>query len=401
MKRFSLSEKFKRKAAAKAPLEIERPSKQEEPLLRKWFLRGILLLMVAALAYFVLKDVFFVEVRGLIRPEKITVESPSDGIFIPLASVGDVVEPNKPVAKIYNPQLEAEIKALTKSLRLLELWREKLKEENAARKELEELRQKVDKAFRLYTVPDPKALREELDSLYQQRKYLLEDLVDKERKLKRLKELVTVGAATESELLTLKSTIDKIRSSISALNSKIARLKDELRRAEQLKRLAKEIKEVVGFNPLYPNLASIDRDIDTIRSRLKVLESKLSVEFISFPFRVKVSSALPSGSYVVKGTNVLSVLNVEKYFVIAYVPPKLVSKLYRGEFVKILLPNGDKLKGKIVNFEPSLVLKPPVLVGPLEKRELVLPVKIQILGDEREVRELVYEDMPVVVVFGK
>ena len=401
MKRFSLSERFKKKAAAPLPTEIERPQKEREPVLRKWLLRSFILILLAGTIYFVFKDVFFVKVKGLIKPEKITVQSNIDGVFIAFASVGDTVEPNKVIGKVYNPSVESEINALKDTLNLLLNWREKLKQENLSRKELSEFNYKLNEISQSMKFSNPKTIKKELESFYRERALLIENKVELSRKLNQIKKLIEIGAATEIELESIKAKLIQIESQISAVNSKITLLRERLKKAKEFQKLAEETKKTLGINPLLPNIASIDAEISSIKSRIQVLESKVSSEFISFPYRVKVAAILPSGTRVVKGTQLLTVFNTEKYYVIAYVPPEKGKGIYRGEMARIILPNGAKLKGVVEGFEPSLILKPAVLVGPLEKRSLVLPVRIKILGNEKEVRKIVYENMPVTIVFNR
>lgn len=401
MRRFSLSERFKRKASAPLPTDIERPQEGKEPVLRKWLLRGVILLFLAGLFYFVFKDVIFVKVKGLVRPEKIIVQARTDGTFIAFASVGDIVEPGKVVGKIYNPAVESEIRSLKSTLNLLLNWRDKLEKENLSRKEQLEFNYKLSELSEAARFSDPETIRKELNTLYRERALLLESRADLIRKMRRVKKLIKVGAATELDLESLRDKLVRLESQISAVNSRIAVLREKLKKSEEFKQIAGKMKETIGVNPLLPNIASIDSEISAIKSRIEVLESKVSEEFISFPYKVKVASILPSGTNVVKGTQLLSVFNLQKYFVIAYVPPDRSKGIYKGERVGIVLPNGAKLKGVVEGFEPTLVLKPAVLVGPLEKRSLVLPVRIKILENDKEVRKIVYENMPVTIVFNR
>ena len=400
MKRFSFSSKLRQKAKAPIPTEIERPTQEKEPVLRKWLLRSFLIALVIALAYFVFRDILFTEVKGLVKPEKIVVQSNTDGIFISMVSIGDVVEPNHLIAKVYNPDLEAEIGALKQTLNLLISWRDRLKDENLVRKELTEFNQKLSTLSASLTFSDPETIKKQLKALYRERAAILEDIANLSRRLKQVRELLNVGAATQLEVDSIQSKLVNLQASLSTVNLKISELRERLKKAEEFKVLEKKVEESTGINPMLPNIASIDSEIASIKSRLEVLESKVSNEFISFPHRVKVASILPSGTQVVKGTQLLSVLDMDRFYVVAYLPPDKAKDVYRGQEVKIILPNGAKLKGTVESFEPTLVLKPAVLVGPLEKRTLVLPVRIKISG-EKEVRKLVYENMPVTVVFGR
>lgn len=401
MKRFPLSEKFKKKATAPLPTEIERPQAEKEPVLRKWLLRGVLIILLVGVIYFVFRDIFFVKVKGLVKPEKITVQANTDGVFIALASVGETVEPNRVVGKIYNPAIEAEIKALNESIKLLTAWREKLKSENLTRKELTEFNLQLTKASQSLKFSSPETIRKKLESLYEERASLIESITQLSEKLRRIKELIQVGAATELDFESVESKLIRLQSDLSAINSKISDLEERLKKAEEFQKIEKKISRNLEINPLLPDIVSIDSKIDSIKSRIHVLESEVSSEFISFPFKVKIASILPSGTRVIKGTQVLTALNVQRYYVVAYVPPDRGKGIYVGENVKVILPNGVKLKGTVEGFEPTLVLKPAVLVGPLEKRSLVLPVRIRLLGKEKEVRKIVYENMPVTVVFNK
>ena len=401
MRRFSLSERFKKKASAPLPTDIERPQGEKEPVLRKWLLRGVILFFLASLIYFVFKDVLFVKVKGLIKPEKITVLSNTDGVFISMASVGDILNPGKVVGKVYNPAIESEIKSLKSTLSLLLSWREKLKKENLSRKERLELKYKLSELSEAIRFSDPQTIRKELNTLFRERAFLIENRADLLRNIERVKKLIEIGAATELDLESLRDKLVRLESRISMINSRIAVLQEELKKAEEFRKIAEKIKKTVGENPLLPTIASIDSEISSIKSRIEVLESKVADEFISFHYRVKVASILPSGTRVIKGTQLLSVFNLQKYYVIAYVPPDRAKGIYKGEQVDIILPNGAKLKGVIEGFEPSLVLKPAILVGPLEKRSLVLPVRIKILEKDREVRKVVYENMPVTIVFNR
>ena len=401
MKRFSLSERFKKKASAPLPTDIERPGREKEPVLRKWLLRGTILLILIGLIYFVFKDIFFVKVKGLIKPEKIVVQSNTDGTFIAFASVGDELDPGKIVGKVYNPEIESEIKSLKSTLNLLLNWRNKLEEENLLRKKQLELNYNLNELSESTRFLEPETLRKELNDLYRERALLIETKVDLLKKKSQIKKLIEVGAATELELESLRDKLIRLESQLSTVNAKIAILKEKLKKAKEFKQIAQKLKETTGTNPLLPNIASLDSEISSIKSRLEVLESKVSGEFISFPYKIKIASILPSGTRVVKGTQLLSVYNLQKYYVIAYVPPDKAKNIYVGEKVGIVLPNKKKLEGIVEGFEPSLVLKPAVLVGPLEKRSLVLPVRIKILEENREVRKIVYENMPVTIVFNR
>ncbi len=401
MKRFSLSERFKKKASAPLPTDIERPGREKEPILRKWLLRGTILLILIGLVYFVFKDILFVKVKGLVKPEKIVVQSNTDGTFIAFASVGDELDPGKIVGKVYNPEIESEIKSLKSTLNLLLNWRNKLEEENLLRKKQLELNYNLNELSESTRFLAPETLRKELNDLYQERALLIKTKVDLSKKKSQIKKLIEVGAATELELESIRDKLIRLESQLSTVNAKIAILKEKLKKAKEFKQIAQKLKETTGTNPLLPSIASIDSEISSIKSRLEVLESKVSGEFISFPYKIKVASILPSGTRVVKGTQLLSVYNLQKYYVIAYVPPDKAKNIYVGEKVDIVLPNKKKLEGIVEGFEPSLVLKPAVLVGPLEKRSLVLPVRIKILEENREVRKIVYENMPVTIVFNR
>lgn len=330
MKRFSFSNKLKQKAKAPVPTEIERPVQEKEPVLRKWVLRGFLVALVIALAYFVFKDILFTEVKGLVKPEKIVVQSNTDGIFISMVSVGDIVEPNRLIAKVYNPDLEAEIKSLKQTLELLISWRDKLKKENLARKELTEFNQELSTLSTSLTFSDTETIRKQLKALYRERAVILENIANLSHRLNQVKELLSVGAATQLEVDSIKSKLASLQSSLSAVNFKINELREKLKKAEEFKLLERKVKESTGVNPMLPNIASIDSEIASIKSRLEVLESKVSSEFISFPHRVKIASILPSGTRVVKGTQLLSVLDMEKFYVVAYLPPDEAKSVYRG-----------------------------------------------------------------------
>ena len=401
MKRFSLSERFKKKASAPLPTDIERPGREKEPVLRKWLLRGTILLILIGLIYFVFKDIFFVKVKGLIKPEKIVIQSNIDGTFIAFASIGDELDPGKIVGKVYNPEIESEIKSLKSTLNLLLNWRSKLEEENLLRRKQLELSYNLSKLSESTKFLDPKTIRTELNNLYRERALLIETKVDLLRKENQIKKLIEVGAATDLEIESLRDKLVRLESQLSTVNAKIALLREKLKKTEEFKQIARKLEETTGANPLLPNIASIDSEISSIKSRLEALESKVSEEFISFPYRIKIASILPSGTRVVKGTQLLSVYNLQKYYVIAYVPPDKAKNIYVGERVGIVLPNKEKIEGVVEGFEPSLVLKPAVLVGPLEKRSLVLPVRIKILEKNREVRKIVYENMPVTIVFNR
>ena len=401
MKRFKLSDALKKKATAPVPTELERPVQAKESPIRKWILRIIIFFIFLSIVYFVFRDIFFVEVKGLIKPEKIVVYAPFNGVFISFTFVGSIVEPNKPIGKIYNPEIESEIKALKDTLKLLVFWRKKLKEENNNRKELEKINQEIRNLTQLYDVPNPQLLKKSLNYLYKQRELLIEKEHQLRRRLIDVKKLVKIGAATKLDLEAIELKLLKIETDINTINSEISKLEDKIKRAEELKKYLKETAKVVDVNPLLPNLSSIDSEISSIEERIQKLSAKVNSEFISFPFKVKVASLIPSGSYVIKGTQVASVFNLNNYYVIAYVPPDRLKRIYIGEYVKVILPNGKKLKGIVSAFKPSLVLKPATLVGPLEKRSLVLPVKIKILLEDKEVRKIVYENMPVTVIFNK
>jgi len=167
MKRFTLTKKLKEKATAPIPTEIERPTERREPPFRKWFFRSFLFIIFLGIVYIVFKDLIFVEIKGLVRPEKITVKAPFDGTFIAFASVGDLVEKDHPIGKIYNSKVESEIKSLQETLKLLLSWKERLEEENSLRGKLEEL----TLSTRTYSLSDLATLRKELQSLYRERGY--------------------------------------------------------------------------------------------------------------------------------------------------------------------------------------------------------------------------------------
>ncbi|GAB6076744.1 HlyD family secretion protein [Desulfurobacterium crinifex] len=392
MKRFTLTKKLKEKASAPIPTEIERPTERKEPPLRKWFFRSFLLIIFLGIVYIVFKDVIFVEIKGLVKPEKITVKAPFDGTFIAFASIGDVVEKDHLIGKIYNSKVESGIKSLQETLKLLLSWEDRLKEENSLRRKLE----KLTLSTRTYSLSDPITLRKELRSLYREREKLVEMAADTEERLKKLKALVEIGAATELEVEKEKEKLIKLKREIDRVNSKTAQIEGKLKKAKELEKLIKSLKG--SPSPLITSLSSIDFQIDRVKQKINELSSSVALSLIKFPFKVKVSQIATTGSYLSKGDNVVTVFNMNNYFVEAYFPPKEAKKIHIGDRVKVLLPTGEKLEGVVEAFEPNLILKPNVLVGPLEKRTLVLPVKIKLINQEG--RSIVYENMPVTVLLG-
>jgi len=396
MKRFKLSDKLKERSKAPLPTEIERPTERKEPVLRKWLIRGISLLVILLIFYVLFKDVFMSEVDGLIEPEKITVQAPTDGTVITFFAKGDTVPANKVIAKIYNPELEESIKSLKETISLLMKWKEELKEENEKRKFDIKQSKELSKFSLLVSAPTKEEITRALAALRQKEATLIEEREVLKEEISKLQRLIEVGAATRSELNLKLRQLSTVEAAIADVKAKISQLYAKLK---ILKSEHPPLNADVDINPLLPQLQSVDYQIASLKSNLEKLTSKLNTAFISLPFKVKISSIVPSGSYVSKGTNVLSAVRLDKFIVTAFVQPKDAKKIRIGERVTIILPTGEKVKGEVIKFEPTLVLKPAVLVGPLEKRTLVLPVRIKILEQE-EVRKIAYENMPVTVVFN-
>jgi len=396
MKRFRFSEKLKEKARAPVPTEIERPTERKEPVLRRWLIRGISLLVVILLFYILFKDVFVSEVDGLIEPEKITVQAPTDGTVITFFSEGDTVPPNKTIAKIYNPEIEESIKSLKDTIAMLLKWKEELKAENERRKLDIKQSKELTKFSLLVSAPTREELARALSALKQKEASLIEEREVLKEEIRKLQKLIEVGAATRSELTLKLKQLTSVEAAIADLKAKMSQL---YARLKVLNRERPPVDENVEINPLLPQLQSVDYQIASLKSTLEKLTSKLDTAFISLPFAVKISQIVPSGSFVSKGTQVLSAVRMDKFIVTAFVDPKDAKKIRIKDRVTVILPTGEKIKGEVIKFEPTLVLKPAVLVGPLEKRTLVLPVRIKIL-EEKEVRKIAYENMPVTVVFN-
>jgi len=395
MRRFKLSTKLKEKAQAPLPTEIERPGAPKEPAVRKWLLRLITLAALLGVIYFVFKDIFLTEIDGLIEPEKITVQAPTDGTLITYYDKGDTVPPNKVIAKIYNPEVEESLQGLKETLKVLLKWKEELKSENIRRKEEIEENRKTATFSLLLQTPTADEIEKELRLLKEKEARLLEERELLKSQILKIKRLITEGAATQGELTAKIKQLTAVETSLADVRAKIYQLKEKLK----IIRNRPPLKEKVETNPLLPQIATIDYQISSLRATIEKLSSKLSSSFISFPFEVRISEILPSGSFVSKGTNIITAIRPDRFMVTAFVEPKKASKIRIGERVTIVLPNGTRLKGEVVKFEPTLVLKPAVLVGPLEKRTLTLPVRIRIL-EEKEVRKIVYENMPVTVIFN-
>jgi len=397
MKRVKFSEKLKERSRAPVPTEIERPTERKEPVLRKWLVRGITLLVLLLLIYVLFKDVFTSQVDGLIEPERITVQAPTDGTVITFYSKGDTVPAGKTIAKIYNPELEESIRSLKETLQILIKWREQLKEENERRKLDIKQNKELTKFSLVATVPTKEELARAIAALKKKEVALVRERENLKAEISKIEKLIEVGAATQSELNLKLRQLASVEAALADLKARLSQLYAKLK---VLKSEKPPLNADVEINPLLPQLQSLDYQIASVKSSLEKLTSKLNVAFISLPFEVKISSIVPSSSYVSKGTNVLSAVRLDKFIVTAFVEPKKAKDIKVGQRVTVVLPTGEKLKGEVIKFEPTLVLKPAVLVGPLEKRTLVLPVRIKIL-EEKEVRKIAYENMPVTVVFGR
>ncbi len=400
MKKFTLSKKLKEKAQAPESIELERPEAKEYTL-RKWFIRLAPLVLIGVVLYFIFKDVFFLELDGLIVPEKVKYTSPIEGRFIAYAKVGDVVEPNKVIGKIYNPSFETEKKVLSENLQMYTMWKEKLKNENFNRKKLNLINQEIAKLNQISRIDNPESIKKEIELLKRNKELLLKEEEVLKKKISDIEDLIKIGGATEGELLAVRKDLVKIQLNITSIDSKINKLYDRLAKLTPLVNLLKKESSTIETNPLLPNLIYLERDISSLKSKLNILDSKSSVENISFPFRAKIASILPSNSFISSGVDVVTVFNIDSYKIVAYALPEDAKQLSVGMQVSLILPSGEKLEGIISGFGSTLVLKPTVLVSPLEKRKLVLPVMVKLPQGEILRREMLYENMPVKIRINK
>jgi len=395
MRRFKLSEKLRKKAQAPLPTEIERPTGEKEPKFRKWLIRIISISIVLAIAYILFQNIFISKVDGLIEPEEITVESPADGTILSFFDEGDFVPAGKTIAKVFNPEVEKSIKDLNFTIRELIKWKKELEKENQRRKEEVKANKELSQFSLLISTPSKEEIVKEIRILKSKEARLLEEKTLIESEISRLRRLVQLGAATSSELEAKLRKLSTVESALADVRATMVKLKTKLKLLKEKPTLAQ-----VDINPLLPQIQSLDYQIISLENTVRKLSAKLSTFYISFDYPVKISEILPSGSAVSKGTVILKAIRPDKLVVTAFVEPKKANRLRIGDRARIVLPNGVKLEGEIVRFGSSLILKPAVLVGPLEKRTLVLPVKIEIL-EPKEVRKIAYANMPVTVIFNK
>ncbi|WP_457627203.1 HlyD family secretion protein [Persephonella sp.] len=392
MKKFNIGKKLKEQRQPLQPPEIGRePVDRKTVIRRKWFFRIVYTVVILLILWLLLKDLFITQTKGLVKIREITVTAPENGYFRPLCKAGDKVEPERPLGQIKNPEIEGELESLKETLSLLIQWRERIKEENEKRQRLERIKSYMKIAST--TSVDITGLENQLNEAKKLRQEVKQQVIHQEEKIQQLKKLVGNGVVSLSDIQAEEQRLISLRRQLLDIEDRVLTLESRLKAIRAEKRLLSKYPEI---QPMIAQIESIDEKISRIKSRIKVLSSSIKDSTISLPYSVVIQSVLPENRYVTKGETVITALRPDEYYIEAYVEKNKLDEVIIGRKVTIVLPDGNEIEGVIEEKGSSYILKPHILVGPLERRDLVLPVKIK---PEKGVENVLHNNMPVDIIF--
>ncbi|WP_457643183.1 HlyD family secretion protein [Persephonella sp.] len=390
MKRFTVSKKLKESMSSPKPPEVQREVSEKIPFWRKYFLQIVIVIFMILFVWFVFNVLYREKIKGLVKFEKITLEAPVSGTFIALASDGEVVERNHVIGKIINPELDEKIKALKDELTFLE----KLKKDLEKEKQLKNKMIAFNQLLTIYNLPDRKSIQKRLSINKNFLKQLEQQISLLEKRVSKIEELIKVGSATEFDLDKVRGQLFRLQRERIDLEMDIEKLQGQLRKLDRIESLFKTVNPE-NYSTTSPEVANVEILIRKAEKEIEILKKKLHSTQFSFPFDVQVVHLLPSNSYVFEGSTVGRVINLNSFYVKGYIPPEILDDVFVGRKVNVILPDGKKLKGIIEGFGAEVVPKPAMLVGSLEKKRYVLPVKIRLTSYTDFIKNNIYENMPV------
>ena len=383
MKRFSISKNLRERFRAPTPLEVEHPPPLPPSRARKWFLRIVSFFIFIGILIVLFREFFTYRFTGIIESDKSVIYSTISGKFESYVKVGNKVEKGKVIGIIKNPSREKEIEALIQKIKKLEKIKKKISKEGTRKA-------KQDKILVTLRVNSPQSIKKEISILKNRLNQIEKEERELESRLNKVKKLLNKGYATLYDINLLRNNLKNLVKEKERIQIELTAKEEELKKATYLSKTG------TPPNPFLPLITSIDTQIEQTKAQLERLKSE-SVQLIKAPFPAKVSFVFPSCSTINTGEKVVELIKENSYKVIVYIPSKVLTEVKLGDEALVKLPSGKILKGNIVKINPNLKLKPPFLVGPLEKRGLhgEIEIKLKEKGNE------LYENLPVTVYIPK
>jgi multidrug resistance efflux pump len=324
----------------------------EPPVSRKrtvaFYIYLLFILSVATYAiYLIYENLFYLEVSGYLEIPKVVVSSKRDGVLEHLyVKEGEEVNRGELLALVSSSY---EVK--TSPFRALNV------EEEINRKELE--LERVLRALDVLKSKDSLELSVFIPGLLELEKNIKlteVSLKEKRRELAQLKSFIDYMEKREREnrLLEL-STVEvgelfKKKAQVSSLERELNFLQEKLKTLEEEKKRLISTKE----RELSLRAGELKREIESLRLALKALKVplktvKLDVE-VRTPVSGKVIKVLSRESYPVSsGKPLLVILPKDgKVYVTLYCSPKKAVYFKRGSKIKLVLPDGKEVTGKVL-----------------------------------------------------
>jgi len=392
MKKFNIGKKLKEYRQPLQPPEIGRkPVDKKTIIIRKWFFRFVYTVVILLILWLFLKNIFITQTKGLVKIREVTITAPESGYFRPLCKEGEIVVAERPLGEIYNPELDEELRTLKSTLEMLTDWKEKIIVENEKRREFERINNYI-KMLSATTI-DSTRLKAQIEQAEKLKNQLEEQLKRQEKKVDNLQKFVKSGVASILDLQYEEERLLSLRSRLIEIEEKIALLESKLKAIDTEKRL---LTQYPSIDPLIMQIVTVEERISDVQRRINVLSSSLKSTIIKLPYKVKIQNVEVKDKYVTVGETVITALKPDAYYIEAYVEKDKIDEVIKGREVKIILPGDREIFGIIEDVSSSYILKPHILVGPLEKRDLVLPVKII---PEEGVENVLHNNMPVEIIF--
>lgn len=328
-------------------------------------------------------------VSGTIEADEIRVGSRVGGRVSQVhVDEGDVAEPGKPLVELEPFDLREQLAQAKLQLAAQQATYEKLKagyreEEIAqARANRDQAKAALDEAV---AGPRKQEIQAARDSLAQAQA----ELQLAEKTFKRVEELYGRKAAPKEEYDQRLSELTVARAKVDVQSSQLALL-EEGTRPEQIAQAQARLAQTQaqldllehGYRP--EEIEEAKARMQAAQAAVEIIEKQLAELTITAPTRSVVEAVdLREGDIIAANAPVISLLDLSRLWIRAYVPGRFLNYVQPGEELTIIV-DGDpdrRLTGKVIFLAQEAEFTPSNVQTPEERGKRVFRIKVQLTGD--------------------